>query len=49
MAFDDYKNEIYDSNLSCSSEDDEIDFLNNELYKSPVKEKKDLKSKLAKN
>ena len=49
MAVDNEIYEVHDPNLSCSSDDDEIDDLYNELYDSVVKEKKDLKTKLAKN
>ena len=47
IALDDDKNEVYDSNLSYSSKDDEIENLYNELYDSFIKENKDLKSKIA--
>ena len=43
MAFDNEIDKVYDSNLSCSSDDDEIDDLYNELYDSQIKAKKDLK------
>ena len=49
MALDNKINKVYDSNLSCSNDDDEINYLYHELYDSLVKEKKDLKSKIAKN
>ena len=49
MELHDEINEVYGSILSYSSEDDKIDDLYNELYDSPVKAKKDVKSKLAKN
>ena len=49
MALGDETNEAYDSNLSCSSDDDEIDELYNELYYSLVMAKKDLKNKLDEN
>ena len=49
MALDDDINKVYDSNLSCSSDDDDIDYLYSELYDALVKVKKDLKNKLAKN
>ena len=40
MGLDDEIDEIYYSNLSCSSDDDEIVNLYNELYDSLVKGKK---------
>ena len=40
---------FFNSNLSCSSNDDEMDDLYNELYDSLVKAKKDLKNKLVEN
>ena len=49
MALDNEIDEVYDSNLSYSSDDDKIDNLYHELYHSIVKAKKDLKSKMAKN
>ena len=43
-------NEVFDSNLSCSSDDDDdIDDLYHELYDSLVRAKKDLKLKLVEN
>ena len=42
MALDEI-NEVYDSNLSYFSDDDEIDDLYNELYDSLTKAKKELK------
>ena len=48
MALYNEINDVYDSNLSCSNDDDEIDDLCNEMYDSLVMAKKDLKSKLAK-
>ena len=42
MALDDDINEVYDSNLFCSSDDYEINDLYNKLYDSLVKAKKDL-------
>ena len=47
MVLDDI-NKVYDFNLSYFSDDDEIDYLYNELYDLSVKAKKYLKSKLAK-
>ena len=41
-------NEVYDSNFSCLSDDDEIDYLYNEVYDSLVKDKKYLKNSLTK-
>ena len=49
MTLDNEIYEIYDSNLLCSSDDNEIEESCNELYDSLVKTKKDLKIKLAKN
>ena len=48
MALDNDINEVYESNLSCSNDDD-IDYFYHELYDSLVKAKRDLKSKIAKN
>ena len=42
-------NEAYDSSLSYSSDDDEIDYFYNELYGSLIKARKDLKEKLIEN
>ena len=50
MAFDDEVTEVFDSNLSCFSDnDDDIDDLYHELYDSLVKAKNELKSKFVKN
>ena len=49
MEFDNKIDEVYNSNLSCSSDNKEIDYLYIELYESLVKVKKDLKNELAKN
>ena len=49
MVVDDEINKAYDPHWSCSSDDNEIDDLYNKSYNSPVRAKKDLKSKLAKN
>ena len=47
MAFDDEANKVFDSNLSCSSDDDDdMDDLYHELYNSLVKAKKELKLKI---
>ena len=47
MAFDD---KVIDSNISCSSDDDdEIDYLNHKLYDSLIKAKKDLKLIIGEN
>ena len=47
MAFDNEIDEVYDLNLSCSSDYDEINDLYHELYDSLVKVKKYLKCKIA--
>ena len=49
MTLDNDINEVYCSNLSYFSDDDDIDNLYHELYDSLVKVKKDLKLKIAKN
>ena len=51
MALDDKINEVFDPNLSCSSDDDvdEIDDLSHKLYDSLVRAKNDLKLKITKN
>ena len=50
IALDDEMTKAFDSNLSCSSDNDgEIDDLYHELYDSLVKAKKDLKLKIVKN
>ena len=49
MALNSEFDEVYDSSLSCSSNDDDIDHLYHELYNTLIKEKIDLKSKIAKN
>ena len=50
MAFDDEANEVFDSNLSCSSDDDDdMDDLYHELYNSLVKAKRELKLKIVEN
>ena len=49
IALDDDVNKVYNSNLPCSSDKDEIDDLYNELYNSLFKFKKKLKNTLAKN
>ena len=49
MALDNEINEVYDSNLSCSSDNDEIDYLYHKLYNLVIKAKKDLKSILIEN
>ena len=36
MAFDNQVNEVYDLNLSCTSDDDNIDGLYHELYNSQI-------------
>ena len=48
MAFNEVT-KVFDSNLSCSSDDDEIDDLYHGLYDSLVRAKKELKLKIAKN
>ena len=47
MVFDNEIDEVYNSNLSCSNDEDEMDDLYNQLYDSLVKAKKDLKNKIA--
>ena len=50
MAFDNDIDKVYDSNLSCFNDDDDIDDLHHELYDSLVKARKDLKlKKITKN
>ena len=50
MAFDNDLDEVYDSILSYSSDDDDIEDLYHELYDSLlVKDKKDLKCKIIEN
>ena len=51
MAFNDEVTKVFDSNLSCSSDDndDDIDYLYHELYDSLVRVKKDLKLKTIEN
>ena len=52
MALDDEITEVFDSNLSCSSDDDnddDIDDVYHELYDSLVRTKKELKLKIVEN
>ena len=51
MALDNDLDEIFDSNLSYSSDDDDddIDYLYHELHDSLVKAKKELKLKIVEN
>ena len=50
MALDNDINQAFDSNLSCSSDnEDDIDDLYHELYDSLIKAKKEVKSKIVEN
>ena len=41
--------ELFDSNFSCFSDDDDIDDLSHQLFDSLIKAKKDLKLKIVEN
>ena len=49
MALDDEITKVFDSNFTCSSDNDDIDNLCHELYKSLDRVKKDLKLKITEN
>ena len=49
MVFDNDMDKVYDSNLSCSNDDEDIGDLYNELYDSLIRTKKYLKSRITKN